>query len=308
MMSKLCNHFIAIATKYCGHSCGCNCSSFCPRPGIPMKLASTTMASDNRMHWFRPTTSVGMAAGRAEQEMLPQMMAAADLITAAAIAIPVTGILALKWRDLMLHAFDPAQAQPLTWLSAIARNGAIDSLRRGQTQPQTVSLTRDDDEAEDTAVEASDDVDPLALLQPERLSNATEREAIDQLTAGHASPAEYYVDLLAQGMARIALPFDRALRPGGFASVTIKAGTMVAPVLPESAVLSDALDAVGVRDQAMKPQIRWCISIWTIRKSLAIKVRIKDSHCFYPKAAIARTCCTFQQNCRPSIKGSPCRR
>lgn len=34
-----------------------------------------------------------------------------DLITAAAIALPVTLILALKWRDLMLHAFDPAQAQ-----------------------------------------------------------------------------------------------------------------------------------------------------------------------------------------------------
>ena len=34
-----------------------------------------------------------------------------DLITAAAIAGPVTLILALKWRDLMLHAFDPAQAQ-----------------------------------------------------------------------------------------------------------------------------------------------------------------------------------------------------
>ncbi|MFN5997788.1 MAG: metal ABC transporter permease [Paracoccaceae bacterium] len=34
-----------------------------------------------------------------------------DLITAAAIAIPVTLILILKWRDLMLHAFDPAQAQ-----------------------------------------------------------------------------------------------------------------------------------------------------------------------------------------------------
>lgn len=34
-----------------------------------------------------------------------------DLITAAAIAVPVTLILALKWRDLMLHAFDPAQAQ-----------------------------------------------------------------------------------------------------------------------------------------------------------------------------------------------------
>jgi RND family efflux transporter MFP subunit len=39
-----------------------------------------------------------------------------------------------------------------------------------------------------------------------------------------------------QGTARIALPFDRALRPGGFASVEIKAGAMTAPVLPESAV------------------------------------------------------------------------
>jgi HlyD family secretion protein len=39
-----------------------------------------------------------------------------------------------------------------------------------------------------------------------------------------------------QGMARIALPFDKALRPGGFASVEIKSGTMTAPVLPESAV------------------------------------------------------------------------
>jgi manganese/iron transport system permease protein len=36
---------------------------------------------------------------------------AGDLLTAALIAGPVTLILALKWRDLMLHAFDPAQAQ-----------------------------------------------------------------------------------------------------------------------------------------------------------------------------------------------------
>jgi manganese/iron transport system permease protein len=34
-----------------------------------------------------------------------------DLATALAIAAPVTLVLALKWRDLMLHAFDPAQAQ-----------------------------------------------------------------------------------------------------------------------------------------------------------------------------------------------------
>ncbi|UZK68400.1 efflux RND transporter periplasmic adaptor subunit [Sphingomonas sp. S1-29] len=42
-----------------------------------------------------------------------------------------------------------------------------------------------------------------------------------------------------QGIARIALPFNRALRPGGFASASIVAGAAVAPLLPESAVLSD---------------------------------------------------------------------
>ena len=42
-----------------------------------------------------------------------------------------------------------------------------------------------------------------------------------------------------QGIARIALPYAPELRPGGFASVMIKSGTLVAPVLPESAILSD---------------------------------------------------------------------
>ena len=42
-----------------------------------------------------------------------------------------------------------------------------------------------------------------------------------------------------QGTARIALPYDRALRPGGFATVRIASGTIVAPKLPESAIQSD---------------------------------------------------------------------
>jgi RND family efflux transporter MFP subunit len=42
-----------------------------------------------------------------------------------------------------------------------------------------------------------------------------------------------------QGTARIALAYDPALRPGGFASSTIQSGTVVAPVLPESAILND---------------------------------------------------------------------
>jgi HlyD family secretion protein len=42
-----------------------------------------------------------------------------------------------------------------------------------------------------------------------------------------------------QGVARCAMPYNAALRPGGFASIQINSGTVVAPRLPESAVLSD---------------------------------------------------------------------
>ena len=41
------------------------------------------------------------------------------------------------------------------------------------------------------------------------------------------------------GTARILLSYDKALRPGGFASARIVRGTADAPLLPESAVLSD---------------------------------------------------------------------
>ncbi len=43
-----------------------------------------------------------------------------------------------------------------------------------------------------------------------------------------------------QGIARIALTYDPALRPGGFATARIVAGESAAPMVPESAVLSDA--------------------------------------------------------------------
>ncbi|WP_341712051.1 efflux RND transporter periplasmic adaptor subunit [Erythrobacter sp.] len=42
-----------------------------------------------------------------------------------------------------------------------------------------------------------------------------------------------------QGTARIALAYAPELRPGGFATARISSGTVVAPILPESAVLSD---------------------------------------------------------------------
>ena len=42
-----------------------------------------------------------------------------------------------------------------------------------------------------------------------------------------------------QGTARIALSYRPELKPGGFASATINSGTVVAPVLPESAIMDD---------------------------------------------------------------------
>ncbi|HEY0314069.1 MAG TPA: efflux RND transporter periplasmic adaptor subunit [Allosphingosinicella sp.] len=42
-----------------------------------------------------------------------------------------------------------------------------------------------------------------------------------------------------QGIARVSVPYQAALRPGGFATVTLTAGSANVPLLPQSAVLSD---------------------------------------------------------------------
>ena len=42
-----------------------------------------------------------------------------------------------------------------------------------------------------------------------------------------------------QGTVRIALPYSPELRPGGFATAQINSGVVNAPMLPESAILSD---------------------------------------------------------------------
>ena len=65
--------------------------------------------------------------------------------------------------------FDARLSQPLTWLSSIARNRAIDGLRRRQTQPTLLSThvaSHDDSEDHDMLQDfISDDPGPLDLLQ-----------------------------------------------------------------------------------------------------------------------------------------------
>lgn len=74
-------------------------------------------------------------------------------------------------------SFDAARSQPLTWLTHVARNRAIDSLRRAQSQPRTESLSAaDDDEQPDPAEAlASDEPGPLDLL-----NQASEKRELTQ--------------------------------------------------------------------------------------------------------------------------------
>ena len=57
---------------------------------------------------------------------------------------------------------------------------------------------------------------------------------------GHVWEIEPIIDpQTRQGIAKIAIPYHQDLRPGGFAAATIQAGAAQAPLLPQSAVLSD---------------------------------------------------------------------
>jgi RND family efflux transporter MFP subunit len=61
-----------------------------------------------------------------------------------------------------------------------------------------------------------------------------------QSYAGHVWQIEPVIDPQSrQGVARIAVSYNSALRPGGFAGATIEAGAAEAPKLPNSALLSD---------------------------------------------------------------------
>lgn len=63
-----------------------------------------------------------------------------------------------------------------------------------------------------------------------------------------------------QGEARIALPYATELRPDGFASALIGSGAVVAPMLPESAIMSDAngpfVYIVGKDDKVTRRPVR----------------------------------------------------
>jgi RNA polymerase sigma factor (sigma-70 family) len=144
------------------------------------------------------------------------------------------------WRA--AQSFDAAQSQPLTWLASIARNRAIDSLRRTQTQPRLNSnITTTDDEDKDVYDTVADDAPgPLDLL-----SRATDARAL----------ASCMQALSAQQRQSVALAFfdglshaevaEQMRQPLGTVKSWVRRALMALKGCLEAAVQRDASNARG---------------------------------------------------------------
>ena len=79
----------------------------------------------------------------------------------------------------------------------------------------------------------------LALIREGMVASITPT-GTDRSFAGRVWQVSPMIDATSrQGEVRIAIPYDKAIHPGGFAEAKIEAGATTAPLLPQSAVLSD---------------------------------------------------------------------
>jgi RNA polymerase sigma-70 factor (ECF subfamily) len=85
------------------------------------------------------------------------------------------------WRA--AQSFNPALSQPTTWLVSIARHRAIDSLRRKQTDVQTISSTVAGPD-EDTDHDLLDQIADTAPGPQEQLETATQVRALEHCMGG----------------------------------------------------------------------------------------------------------------------------
>ena len=138
-------------------------------------------------------------------------------------------------------SFDAQQSQPLTWLTHIARNKAIDSLRRANAQPrlETVHHADDDDDRPDLDQRLADDAPgPAELL--ERASDARE--------LGHCMQA-----LSAQQRQSVALAFFDGLSHAEVAEqLKEPLGTVKSWVRRALLSLRNCLDRAAQRDTALE--------------------------------------------------------
>ncbi|OYT98581.1 MAG: RNA polymerase sigma-e factor sigma-24 [Burkholderiales bacterium PBB1] len=138
------------------------------------------------------------------------------------------------WRA--ARTFDAAQSQPLTWLTSIARNRAIDSLRRSATQPQVqINHTSDEEDSDVYDTMADPSSGPLEML-----SQASEARALTHCMDG----------LSAQQRQSVALAFYDGLTHAEVAShLGQPLGTVKSWVRRALAALKGCLEQARQRDE-----------------------------------------------------------
>ena len=138
------------------------------------------------------------------------------------------------WRA--ARTFDAAQSQPLTWLTSIARNRAIDSLRRAATQPQVQTNHTLDEEDSDVYDNLADPASgPLDML-----SKASDARELSHCMEG----------LSAQQRQSVALAFYDGLTHAEVAChLGQPLGTVKSWVRRALAALKGCLDRASVRDE-----------------------------------------------------------
>ncbi len=137
--------------------------------------------------------------------------------------------------------FDAGRSQPLTWLTHIARNRAIDSLRRAGSQPRTQSLTRSDDDERPDPHEAIADDQPGPL---DLLGRASDRRELAECMQG-LTPAQRQSVALAF--------FDGLSHAEVAAQLREPLGTVKSWVRRALMALRRCLDRAVLRDGASAP-------------------------------------------------------
>ena len=95
--------------------------------------------------------------------------------------------------------YDAARAQPMTWLVSIARNRAIDSLRRAKSEVKTVSRSA-------PGAEGEDDIDLLAARLGDALVWVRQQPTLAPLTIGLFG-AMLWIDWQLTLVAIVVVPF-----------------------------------------------------------------------------------------------------
>lgn len=141
------------------------------------------------------------------------------------------------WRA--AKGFDAAQSQPMTWLTSIARNRAIDSLRRAQAQPRLQSGHAQDDEDTDVYDETADEAaGPLELLSQASDARELQRCMAQLNPAQRQSLALAYYDGLSHAEAA-----ERMGEPLGTVKSWVRRGLMSLKACLDQALQADAARA-----------------------------------------------------------------